>query len=65
VKFIDFIVSEEGQAIIRGYGTKKYGEGLYNDSVDVKQYDHCLPEMLIRPYNSNIIPIRPKKSCYL
>ncbi len=39
-KFIDFIVSEEGQAIIRGYGTKKYGEGLYNDAAYAKQYDH-------------------------
>lgn len=39
-KFIDFIISDEGQAIFRGYGTTKYGEGLYNDAAYAKQYDH-------------------------
>lgn len=39
-KFIDFIISEEGQAIIRDYGTKKYGAGLYNDAAYAKQFDH-------------------------
>ncbi|MGD8975444.1 MAG: substrate-binding domain-containing protein [Desulfobacterales bacterium] len=39
-KFIDFIVSEEGQSLIRNYGVKEYGEGLYNDAAYAKQYDH-------------------------
>jgi tungstate transport system substrate-binding protein len=39
-KFIDFFVSEEGQSLIRSYGTKEHGEGLYNDAAYAKQYDH-------------------------
>ena len=39
-KFIDFVVSEEGQNLIRGYGAKEHGEGLYNDAAYAKQYDH-------------------------
>lgn len=39
-KFIDFIVSEEGQNLIRAFGSEKYGEGLYNDAAYAKQYDH-------------------------
>jgi len=39
-KFIDFIVSDEGQGLIRSYGAKAYGEGLYNDAAYAKQYDH-------------------------
>ena len=39
-KYIDFVVSEEGQSLIRSYGAKEYGEGLYNDAVYAKQYDH-------------------------
>ena len=39
-KFIDFIVSEEGQNLIRNFGADKYGEGLYNDAAYAKQYDH-------------------------
>ena len=39
-KFIDFIVSDEGQSLIRSYGAKAYGEGLYNDAAYAKQYDH-------------------------
>jgi ABC-type tungstate transport system permease subunit len=39
-KFIDFIVSEEGQSLIRSYGVKEYGEGLYNDAAYARQYDH-------------------------
>ena len=39
-KFIDFIVSEEGQNLIRNFGVDKYGEGLYNDAAYAKQYDH-------------------------
>jgi tungstate transport system substrate-binding protein len=39
-KFIDFVVSEEGQSLIRNYGAKQYGQGLYNDVAYAKQYDH-------------------------
>ena len=39
-KFIDFVVSEEGQSLIRSYGAKEYGEGLYNDAAYAKKYDH-------------------------
>jgi tungstate transport system substrate-binding protein len=39
-KFIDFIVSEEGQNLIRSFGADKFGEGLYNDAAYAKQYDH-------------------------
>jgi tungstate transport system substrate-binding protein len=39
-KFIDFVVSEEGQSQIRNFGIKEYGEGLYNDAAYAKQYDH-------------------------
>lgn len=39
-KFIDFVVSEDGQSLIRSYGTKEHGEGLYNDAAYARQYDH-------------------------
>jgi tungstate transport system substrate-binding protein len=39
-EFIDFIVTEKGQDLIRSYGEKEYGEGLYNDAAYAKQYDH-------------------------
>ena len=39
-KFIDFIVSDEGQNLIRSFGVDKFGEGLYNDAAYAKQYDH-------------------------
>jgi len=39
-KFIDFIVSEDGQNLIRSFGADKFGEGLYNDAAYAKQYDH-------------------------
>jgi tungstate transport system substrate-binding protein len=38
-KFIDFVSSGNGQAIIRDFGRDKYGEGLYNDADYAKQYD--------------------------
>ena len=40
VKFIQFVASDEGQAIIRTYGKAKYKEPLYNDAVYAKQYVH-------------------------
>ena len=39
-RFIDFLVSKEGQALIADYGVKQYGEGLYNDAAYAEQYDH-------------------------
>jgi tungstate transport system substrate-binding protein len=30
--FVDFLISEEGQAIIGSYGVEAFGEGLYNDA---------------------------------
>ncbi len=38
-RFIDFVASEEGQTIIREYGKKEYGQGLYDDAVYAKRYD--------------------------
>jgi len=40
VKFIQFVASDEGQAIIRNYGKSQYKEALYNDAVYAKQYIH-------------------------
>lgn len=37
-KFIQFVASDEGQAIIRNYGKVQYKEALYNDAVYAKQY---------------------------
>ncbi|MBU3561670.1 substrate-binding domain-containing protein [Polynucleobacter hallstattensis] len=37
-KFIQFVASDEGQAIIRNYGKAQYKEALYNDAVYAKQY---------------------------
>ena len=37
-KFIQFVASAEGQAIIRNYGKAQYKEPLYNDAVYAKQY---------------------------
>ena len=39
-EFIDFVISNEGQKIIKEYGANLYGEGLYNDAAYAKQYDH-------------------------
>lgn len=38
--FIDFVGSEEGQAIIGGYGAERYGDPMYNDAAYAKQYDN-------------------------
>ncbi|NTW36958.1 MAG: ABC transporter substrate-binding protein, partial [Syntrophobacteraceae bacterium] len=37
--FIDFVASEEGQKIVREYGKKEHGDGLYNDAAYALQYD--------------------------
>lgn len=37
-KFIDFLVSENGQSIIGSYGKELYGEPMYNDAEYAKQY---------------------------
>ncbi|WP_304723493.1 substrate-binding domain-containing protein [Polynucleobacter sp.] len=39
-KFIQFVASDEGQAIISNYGKAQYKEALYNDAVYAKQYVH-------------------------
>ncbi len=38
--FIDFVISEKGQQLIRSYGVGRYGAGLYNDARYAHQYDH-------------------------
>lgn len=38
-KFIDYLVSEKGQVIIRNYGTDLYGEPMYNDAAYARQYE--------------------------
>ena len=40
VKFIQFVASDEGQAIIRNYGKSEFKEPLYNDAQYAKQYVH-------------------------
>ncbi|QJB57804.1 substrate-binding domain-containing protein [Pseudodesulfovibrio sp. zrk46] len=40
MKFINFLGSKDGQAIIENYGKDLYGEGMYNDAEYAKQYDH-------------------------
>ena len=40
VKFIQFVASDEGRAIIRNYGKSQYKESLYNDAAYAKQYVH-------------------------
>ena len=40
VKFIQFVASDEGQAVIRNYGRSQYQEPLYNDAAYAKQYVH-------------------------
>jgi len=37
---IDFVVSEEGQELIRSFGVAQHGAGLYNDAAYAKQFDH-------------------------
>jgi len=38
-KFIAFVISSEGQAIIRDFGKKEHGESLYNDAEYAKKFD--------------------------
>lgn len=38
-KFIDFVASEKGQAIIRKFGKADYGGGLYNDAIYAEQFN--------------------------
>ncbi len=39
-RVIDFVVSDQGQKIIKAYGADQYGEGLYNDAAYARRYDH-------------------------
>lgn len=38
--FVQFVGSADGQRIIKEYGAKEYGEGIYNDAAYAKKYDH-------------------------
>lgn len=38
-KFIAFVASKEGQAIMRDYGRDRFGAGLYDDAAYAVQYD--------------------------
>jgi tungstate transport system substrate-binding protein len=38
-QFVAFVVSEQGQALLRNFGKDQHGEGLYNDAAYAKQYD--------------------------
>jgi tungstate transport system substrate-binding protein len=38
-RFIDFVLSAEGQAMMRTFGAEQYGEGIYNDAEYAKTYD--------------------------
>lgn len=37
--FVDFVVSPEGQTLIRDFGAAQHGAALYNDAAYAKQYD--------------------------
>lgn len=39
-RFVAFVASPAGQKIIAAYGRDRFGEGLYNDEVYARQYDH-------------------------
>lgn len=39
-EFIEFLVSDKGQEIIKSYGVNDYGAGLYMDAAYARQYDH-------------------------
>ena len=36
----EFLVSEDGQQVVRMVGVDRYGEGLYNDAAYAKAFDH-------------------------
>jgi tungstate transport system substrate-binding protein len=38
-RFIDFVVSADGQALIHTFGAELYGEGIYNDAEYAKRFD--------------------------
>ena len=38
-KFIDLLVSEKGQKIIREFGRERFGEGLYNDAAYSRKFE--------------------------
>ncbi len=38
-RFIDFVVSSDGQTLIRTFGADLYGEGIYNDAEYAKKFD--------------------------
>jgi len=38
-EFVDFLASEEAQQIVRNYGVKQYGQPLYRDAQESKQFE--------------------------
>ena len=38
--FIDFLVSDQGQGIMRSFGVDQHGAGLYMDAAYAMKYDH-------------------------
>ena len=38
-RFVEFVSSEKGQNIIRGYGKEQYGQALYDDAAYAKRYE--------------------------
>lgn len=38
-KFIEFLTKDEGQEIVRTFGSKLYGEAIYNDANYARKYD--------------------------
>ena len=39
VAFIEFVGSKKGQKIMRKFGKKEHGEGMYNDAKYAKKYN--------------------------
>ena len=38
-RFVEFVISEKGQDIIRSYGKEQYGQALYDDAAYASQYE--------------------------
>ena len=39
-EFIDFMISDTGQGIIKSFGVDRHGAGLYMDAAYARKYDH-------------------------
>jgi hypothetical protein len=64
MKFIDFVAFDEGQRIVQDYGKDRYGEGLYNDATDAREYEDgfAWPWCFFRKSLRQILPL---SVCYL